>query len=116
MPGLTTKAIHLNFSYLKIKHEMSIGPFTFRKRWKDLKELEYISVFKTENGYEVNLWHNKNEIINLFVFDNFDEVIKKAFFFAEKLKIDLLDARQKGYHKWIDKDKYRLTGEIVYID
>lgn len=114
MPGLTTKAIHLNFNYLKIKHEISIGPFTFRKRWKDLKKLEYISVFKTENGYEVNLWYNKNKIINLFVFDNFDEVIKKAFFFAEKLDIDLLDARERGYHKWIDKAEYKSTGEIVH--
>ena len=116
LPGLTKKAIHLNFTLKKMKHETCIGPFTFGYKWHDLENLEYISVFNTDNGYEVNLWHNKNEIINLFVYNDFDKVIEKAFFFAEKLNVDLLDARERGYHKWIDKDIYRTTGKIEYTE
>lgn len=116
LPNLKTKSIHLNFTSKKIKYETSIGPFSFRNKWKNLENLEYISVFNTDNGYEVNLWHNKNKIINLFAFDDFEAVIEKAFFFSEKLDISLLDARKRGYHRWIDKDKYRLTREIEYLD
>ncbi|WP_299120715.1 hypothetical protein [uncultured Winogradskyella sp.] len=116
LPNLTTKSIHLNFTHKKIKYETSVGPFGINKKWKNLKNLEYISVFKTENGYEVNLWHNKNEIINLFVYENYEDVVKEAFIIAEKLDIELLDARKRGYHQWIDKDIYKTTGEIEYYD
>ncbi|WP_179021615.1 hypothetical protein [Winogradskyella forsetii] len=116
LPNLTTKSIHLNFTYKKIKYETSLGRFSINKKWKDLKNLKYISVFKTENGYEVNLWHNKNEIINLFVYDHYENVVKEAFAIAEKLDIELLDARKRGHHQWIDKEAYKKTGKIEYYD
>ncbi|WP_178990943.1 hypothetical protein [Winogradskyella schleiferi] len=116
LPNLTTKSIHLNFTYKKIKYETSLGRFSINQKWKDLKNLKYISVFKTENGYEVNLWHNKNEIINLFVYEHYENVVKEAFAIAEKLDIELLDARKRGHHQWIDKEVYKKTGKIEYYD
>ncbi|ARV09537.1 hypothetical protein BTO05_07740 [Winogradskyella sp. PC-19] len=116
IPYLSRKSIHLNFSHKKIKYEQRIGPISIKKKWKTLKNLKYISVFSTENGYEVNLWHSKNKIINLFVDEDIEAVVEKAFFFAEKLEIDLLDARERGYHRWINKTIYRQTNKIEYID
>jgi len=63
----------------------------------------------------VNLWYKKNKILNLFFMENFDEVIEHAFVFADRLNIDLLDARIRGNHKWVDKKAYKATNEIVYI-
>ncbi|MBT8244598.1 MAG: hypothetical protein HKP48_05090 [Winogradskyella sp.] len=116
IPGLRTKCIYLNFSKRKIKYEIEIGPLTIRKKWKDIENPEYVSVFKTPKGIEVNLWHNKNQIINLFAYDDFEKVIEEAFFFADKLNIDLLDARERGYHKWIDKNFYQQHKKVRYIE
>lgn len=97
-------------------HSYSIGIFLFNEKWKNLEDLEYISVFNTSNGYEVNLWYKKNKILNLFALEDYDEVLKKGFYLSEKLDIDLLDARKRGYHKWINKEIYRKTGQVEYLD
>ena len=115
-PGLITKSTHLNFTLKKIKYESGIGNFRFGTRWKQLENLNYISVFNTKNEYEVKLWFKDNQSISLFGYEHYDEVIEKAFFFSEKLDIDLLDARERGYHKWINKEVYRSTGKIKYLD
>ena len=116
LPIIARHYIHLNFSELKIKYSYSIGVFNINKKWKNLEDLNYISVFHTENGYEVNLWYKKNKILSLFALEDFNIVFEKAFFFSEKLNIDLLDARKRGYHKWVNKTVYRNTGEIEYLD
>ncbi len=116
IPYLISAVTYLNFSELKIRTGIEIGRFTIKNKWKQLKDLEYISVFHTDNGYEVNLWYKKNKILKLFALDDYDKVIDEAFFFSEKLSIDLLDARKRGYHKWVDKDIYRKTGEVVHIE
>lgn len=116
LPIISRHYIHLNFSNLKIMHSYSIGIFLFNEKWKNLEDLEYISVFNTSNGYEVNLWYKKNKILNLFALEDYDEVLKKGFYLSEKLDIDLLDARKRGYHKWINKEIYRKTGQVEYLD
>ena len=58
----------------------------------------------------------KNKILNLFALEDFDEVLKKAFYLSEKLNIDLLDARKRGYHKWVNKTVYEKTGKVEYKD
>jgi ABC-type uncharacterized transport system fused permease/ATPase subunit len=115
LPIISRHYIHLNFSNLKIMHSYSIGVFNYNEKWQNLEDLEYISVFNTANGYEVNLWYKKNKILNLIALEDFDEVLKKAFYISEKLNIDLLDARKRGYHKWINKEIYRETGKIEYL-
>ncbi len=116
VPYITFRTNHLNFKEQKIRSDIEIGRFTIKGKWKNLKDLKYISVFKTDNGYEVNLWYKKRNILNLFALDDYDTVMKEAFFFSEKLNIDLLDARKRGYHRWVDKEVYRTTGNIVYIE
>jgi hypothetical protein len=116
LPIISRHCTHLNFSEIKIKHSYSIGPFTYNEKWQNLKDLNYISIFHTQNGYEVNLWYKKNQILNLFALEDINEVLEKAFFLSEQLNIDLLDARKRGYHKWINKSVYKEVGKIEYLD
>ncbi|MCB4798020.1 hypothetical protein [Neotamlana laminarinivorans] len=114
IPLIARHYIHFNFQHLKIKHSYSIGLFKYNESWQDLKNLEYISVFKTQNGYEINMWFNKNDILNLAVLTDADEAINEGLFFSEKLNIDLLDARKRGHHKWVDKEVSKLNNIISY--
>lgn len=114
IPLIARHYIHFNFSKLKIKHSYAIGMLTYNESWQDLKNLEYISVFKTQNGYEINMWFNKNEILNLAVFEDAEEALKQGLFFSEKLNIDLLDARKRGYHKWVDKTATKTNNILTY--
>lgn len=115
-PLITSQEIHLNFTELKIKYVYNVGVFKWNRRWKKLKEPDYLSVFHTENGYELNLWYKKNKVLSLFAIEDFDDVIKQGIFLSEKMNIDLLDARKRGYHKWVNKTVYKETGEIEYLD
>ena len=116
LPIIARHYIQLNFSHLKIRHSYSIGPLMYKEKWQPLKDLNYISVFHTDNGYEVNLWYKKHEILNLFILDDFDEVLEKAYFLSEKLNINLLDARTRGHHKRVNKKVYKETGMVEYLD
>jgi len=106
---------HFNFTQKKIKHSYNIGVYDYDGQWQDLVDLKYISVFNTNNGYAVNLWYEKNKIIHLFILENPEEVIEKGLFFAEKLNIGLVDARKRGYHKRVNMEVYKDTGNIIYI-
>lgn len=106
--------IHINFTKFKIQHSYSIGFFKYNEKWQNLIDLKYVSIFHTSNGYEINLWYKKNRTLNLAVLKDYNEAIKKGYFFSEKLNIKLLDARKRGEHRWIDKHVYKETGKIVY--
>lgn len=101
-PMVLRHYIHFNFSNSKIKHSYSLGALNYSEKWQNLENLNYISVFHTRSGYEINLWYEKNKILNLLVLEDFEESLKKGAFFSEKLNIDLLDARKRGYHKWVN--------------
>ncbi|WP_353777187.1 hypothetical protein [Winogradskyella sp. 3972H.M.0a.05] len=116
LPSFVLKSIHFNFSESKIQRQTSLGPISFKGKWKALKALEYISVFQTGNGYEIRLWHTRTKTLNLFALEDYDEALKQGFYFSEKLNIDLLDARERGNHRWVDKEAYRTTGEVVYTE
>lgn len=116
VPLIITKSIHINFTKLKLKHVYNVGMFKWQGKWRALNEPDYLSVFKTENGYEINLWYKKNKVLCLFALENFDDAIKKGLYFSDKLNVDLLDARKRGNHKWVNKSVYKETGEINYLD
>ena len=116
LPRISSNTIHLNFSKSKIKYENNYGAFTFKKKWHDLKKLEYLSVFAVNEEYQANLWYEVNKITNLFVLPNKDDAMKIGYYLANKLNIDLLDATVKEHHQWVDKIHYKKTGEIKYLD
>ncbi|PHR70730.1 MAG: hypothetical protein COA67_07960 [Lutibacter sp.] len=115
-PLSAIKNYHFDFDAKKFKVEYVIGYLKYGV-WEDLPKFEYVSVFmKGEEVYELNLWFYKNEHYKVFHYFDFDDAILDAFQISEKLQIDLLDASVKNNHRWIDKDTYRETKEIKYID
>ncbi|WP_406685453.1 hypothetical protein N1F78_06980 [Seonamhaeicola sp. MEBiC1930] len=112
---IASHSIHISTIDKKIQHQYRVGVFRYREVWQDLNDLEYISVFRRDDNYLVNLWYEDNGILNLMVLKDDKQSIEKGLFIAEKLNIDLLDAREKGNHRWIDKKATKETGEIIYI-
>jgi hypothetical protein len=58
---------------------------------------------QTEN-IEVNLWYKKNKHLNITKFDDIEEALECGKTFSDKLKLDLLDATEKGNSQWIEKE------------
>lgn len=113
--SIASHSIHLNFKEQKIQHQYSVGIFKYKEVWQDIIEPEYISVFKKDNYYLVNLWYEKNAILNLMAIEDSGKAIENGLLIAEKLSIDLLDARKRGYHKWVDKKAFKTSGKVTYL-
>jgi hypothetical protein len=97
-----TTTICLNLSSQKLKTVYSVGPISIKDN-SELPKLEYVSIFKNSmEEFEVNLWHSKNKHYKICIFENFEEAINFGKYFALRLKIDLLDATEKGNSKWLD--------------
>jgi len=85
--------------------------------WKDLPEIEYVSVFKTTKnsrarvitaeatlGFEVfkiNLFYNRNQHIEAYVSDDIDDAFMVAKHIAIFLELDIFDAT-KPKKEWIN--------------
>ena len=61
---ILTTNYYFNFDNKQFKIEKSLGFVRFGK-WKELPHLEYISIFKKEDFYKVNLWYYKNNHFNV---------------------------------------------------
>lgn len=84
--------------------------------WKDLPELEYVSVFKTKENSRVqamgasanfsnsiiklNLFYNTNRKIEVYKTEDVNEGFELAKHLSEVLSIDILDATDKE-SKWL---------------
>lgn len=85
-------------------------------KWKDLPEIEYVSVFKTNETkrvqgmgasanfsnqvYKLNLFHNRNEKIEAYITDDLNDAFENAKYLAQVLNIDILDATERD-SKWL---------------
>ncbi|MGC6429812.1 MAG: hypothetical protein ACON5F_02095 [Jejuia sp.] len=114
--AIASHHIHLNFKELKIQHQYSVGIFRYKELWQDVVNPKYISVFNEADYCMVNLWYDKLGILNLMLVEDAEKAMENGLLIADKLGIDLLDARKRSYHKWVDKEAYRETGEIKYIN
>uniref|UniRef100_UPI00404A6035 hypothetical protein n=1 Tax=Gelidibacter sp. TaxID=2018083 RepID=UPI00404A6035 len=84
--------------------------------WKDLPQLDYVSVFKTKENSRVqgmgasanfsnpiiklNLFYNTNKKIEVYKTEDVDEAFKLAKHLAETFQIDILDATERET-KWL---------------
>jgi len=105
---------HFNFEKKQYKIEKTFGRIQFGK-WKVLPELEYISVFKKKDYFQVNLWYYKNNHFNVYNLLEYDDAIEVGVEIAEKLKIDVLDATSHHDYQWLDKNAYKKSGVIQYL-
>lgn len=114
--SIASHSIHIKTQDLKIQHQYRVGVFKYKEVWQDLIDLEYISVFERGGHYLINMWYQKNNILNLMALNDSSKAIEKGLLIAEKLNIDLLDATEKGNHRWINKKATVEKGEIVYAE
>ncbi|WP_299548229.1 hypothetical protein [Seonamhaeicola sp.] len=114
--SIASHSIHIRIEDKKIQHQYRVGVFRYKEVWQNLVDPEYISVFKNGGYYLINLWYQKNGILNLMALKNYDKAIEKGLLISEKLNIDLLDARERGHHKWVNKKATKEAGKIVYAD
>ncbi|AXT18777.1 hypothetical protein D7030_05920 [Flavobacteriaceae bacterium AU392] len=99
--------VKLDLKHRKMRRTYTLGLLKFRRKWKKLTRPQYISVFKTNDKYELNLWNENNDKLNVITLSDYQNAFKKAFFIAEKLNIDVLDATDKGNFKLIHKDSFK---------
>lgn len=86
----------------KMRVQYRVGYFKVN-RLSEIPELKYVSIFfKTENSYLVNLWYKGNKHFEIAEFAEFDSALEFGKVFSNKLKLDLLDATEKGNSKWIE--------------
>jgi len=86
--------------------------------WKELPNIDYVSVFKNtiktkvwvssassvinEEIITLNLFYDRNKKIKAFETYNQDEAFEIAKKMASALEIDILDATKRGNSKWLD--------------
>lgn len=99
----------------KYREIRSIMGFTIGK-WKNLPNIEYISVFKTNESkrvqgmsasanfsnqvYKLNLFYNRNRKIEAYLTEDINDAFENAKYIAQVLNIKILDATERE-SKWI---------------
>lgn len=84
--------------------------------WKDLPDIEYVSVFKTKENkrvqgmgasanfsnevYKLNLFYSRNNKIEVYLTEDISDAFEKAKYIADVLNIDVLDATER-VSKWL---------------
>lgn len=97
-----TKTILIDVDKDKLISRFFVGPFS-KDVLSVIPELEYVSIFlNSKDDYEVNLWYNKNKHYKMYSFDEKCSAFNFGSEVAKKLKLDLLDATEKGNPKWIE--------------
>jgi hypothetical protein len=113
---IATEGSEINLENKTYRTVKSIFGINFGK-WKPCPEFEYVSVFKTKEGTEVNaygatmatfknevimlnLFYNGNKHITFYKTDNKIDAYKVAEHFRLALDIDILDATEKE-SKWL---------------
>lgn len=122
----------LDIDLLEKKYRSTYGFIGVRfGKWKQLPEIEYVSVFKTAEKtrvwvstastltkdvvYVVNLFYNRNKRLEAYrTFDKMD-AFDKALHFADALYLNILDATIHG-SEWVDKDVLRDSEELLHTN
>ncbi len=100
--------------YREVKWIMGL---TFGK-WKDLPNVEYVSVFKTKENkrvqgmgassnfsnqvYKLNLFYDRNKKIEAYITDDKDDAFENAIYLSQVLGIKILDATERE-SKWFER-------------
>ncbi len=102
------KNIHFDLNQKKLKEEYQVGPIKIGN-WKNLPEIEYVSVFRQAKAdanfiYEVNLWYKRNRHFNVYQNTHLNTVMLMGKNVARILNKDLWDATVPQKECWIDLD------------
>ncbi|NHM06590.1 hypothetical protein G4D82_05105 [Flavobacterium sp. CYK-4] len=98
-----TKTILIDTDKDKLISRFCIGPFS-RDVLSQVPELDYVLVFLDGKGYyQTNLWYKGNKHYRMYAFDEKKPAMDFAAQVSERLKLDMLDATEKGNSKWIEQ-------------
>ena len=96
------KTVLIDVDQDKLVSRFSIGPFSKRVH-TNVPELEYVAVFlNAKDQYEVNLWYKGNKHYKMYLFEEKRRAFQFAEMVSQKLKLDILDATERGNSKWIE--------------
>lgn len=128
---LQTNGTEINLENKTYRKIYSILGLNFGK-WQPLPEVEYVSIFATTESttvwassatmnvkdavYIINIFYNTNKKIEVCNLYSKDRAFKTGAHVAFALNAHLLDATENKNFKWMDRDHYISTGEIVYVD
>lgn len=99
------KDVYIDLNQNTILSIYIVGPFS-KKTNTLVQNFEYVSVFKNDNDiYETNLWHQGNKHYKMYDFYAKKDAFTFGLLISDKLKIDLLDATNRGNNQWVDKSK-----------
>ncbi len=100
-----TKTVLIDVDKDVLISRFCVGPFSRGVNSK-VPQLEYVSVFlDSKENFQVNLWYVGNKHYKMYSFEEKEPAMKFGQMVSEKLKIDLLDATEKGNSKWIEITK-----------
>lgn len=108
----SVKFVFFDLSVKRYKEEYRVGPFK-TGRWKQLPEIEYVSVFRQpkKDGnfiFETNLWYKKNKHFNIYESAVLEPAVVMGKSVALLLKVNLLDATRPNNHTWINVEDVTL--------
>lgn len=128
---LQTDGSEIDLSSKKYRKIYSVLGMDFGK-WIDIPKIEYVSVFATQENiavwassasanvkndvFKLNLFYDTNKKIEAYTSYDMKDAFDVGHHLAEALLTDLLDATTTGDFKLVDKDVYRETQTIKYID
>ena len=127
---LQTEGSEIDLFSKKYRTIYSVLGMDFGK-WKDIPEIEYVSVFATQENiaiwassasanvkndvFKLNLFYDSNKKIEAYTSYDFKDAFKVGHHLADALQADLLDATKTGDFKFVDKDIYREKGTITHL-
>jgi hypothetical protein len=87
----------------KLVSRYFLGFFSIN-RTTEIPKLDHVAITKNPDDiYRINLWYNDTKKYTMCYSEEKEAALTFAKMVAAKLKIDLLDATEKGISKWIDK-------------
>lgn len=98
----TTKTVMINQDKEKLISRYNVGPISYSQT-TEIPVLDYIAVYRNpKDEFEVNLWYKGNKHYNMFTFLEKADAFAFAQTIVPKLKLDLLDATERGNSKWTE--------------
>ncbi len=115
--SVSRHGIQFSFKEMKIRHFHDISIYRYKEAWQALNELNYLSIYKDDGNYNVIMWYEETNFLNLFSLKKYEDIVERACSLSNHLNIDLLDATiNDDLNHWIDKEAYKKTSEINHLN
>ena len=112
-----SQSLELDLANQVYRNIYEYGLFKRHKKWQNLPEIEYVSMFYEPNdsGYEVVLWQKNKYSFDLFKGNSLGETFHLAYQLATILNVKLFNATNRTDNYWVDlsQPKETLFQELI---